>query len=209
MTTPSSPGRLIPHTEVDPRLAAGPGAYRACAPNPFRTSPTPTNGFGQLKAAAETTLTTQDTALDLARPCRTPAPSTSSSAIGRPLLIDTLSFERLREGASWVAYRQFCEHFLGPLAVAAYCDVRLAELSRIHSDGIPIDLVSRLLPRRTWVRVGLLLRRDALRVIVYHDEVTSICQPPALVVEAQWDRGHDGVLAEQQAPLQQESFLVV
>ncbi|HEV8683031.1 MAG TPA: hypothetical protein VGS09_09710 [Actinomycetota bacterium] len=32
------------------------------------------------------------------------------------MLIDTLSFERLREGQPWVAYRQFCQHFLGPLA---------------------------------------------------------------------------------------------
>ena len=33
---------------------------------------------------------------------------------GRPVLIDTLSFEPLRPGP-WVAYRQFCQHFYAPL----------------------------------------------------------------------------------------------
>ncbi len=33
---------------------------------------------------------------------------------GRPLLIDTLSLEKYREGMPWIAYRQYCEHFLAP-----------------------------------------------------------------------------------------------
>ncbi len=32
--------------------------------------------------------------------------------LGRPVLIDTLSFARLSEGEPWIAYRQFCQHFL-------------------------------------------------------------------------------------------------
>ena len=38
---------------------------------------------------------------------------------GRPVLIDTLSFEKYRAGRPWVAYRQFCQHFLAPLALMA------------------------------------------------------------------------------------------
>ena len=38
---------------------------------------------------------------------------------GRPILIDSLSFEPLEDGAPWIAYRQFCEHFLAPLALIA------------------------------------------------------------------------------------------
>ena len=33
---------------------------------------------------------------------------------GRPIFIDTLSFEVYREGEPWIGYRQFCEHFLAP-----------------------------------------------------------------------------------------------
>jgi SAM-dependent methyltransferase len=70
--------------------------------------------------------------------------------------VDTLSFEEYREGEPWIAYRQFCEHFLAPLALAVKRDARLLGLMRAHLDGIPLDLASRLLPPRTWLRFGLL-----------------------------------------------------
>ena len=73
-----------------------------------------------------------------------------------PVFIDTLSFEARREGEPWVAYRQFCEHFLAPLALMARRDARLSGLWRAHLDGVPLDLASRLLPRSTWLRFGLL-----------------------------------------------------
>jgi hypothetical protein len=34
---------------------------------------------------------------------------------GRPLLIDTLSFEPHQDGTPWAAYKQICEHLLLPL----------------------------------------------------------------------------------------------
>ena len=45
---------------------------------------------------------------------------------GRPVMIDSLSFEPHEDGTPWVAYRQFCEHFLAPLALMARRDIRLA-----------------------------------------------------------------------------------
>jgi hypothetical protein len=71
-------------------------------------------------------------------------------------LIDTLSFEEYRSGEPWVAYRQFCQHFLAPLALMSHKDVRLALLLRDFIDGIPLDLASTLLPRRTHLDFGLL-----------------------------------------------------
>ena len=76
---------------------------------------------------------------------------------GRPILIDTLSFEATPEGKPWVAYRQFCQHFLAPLALMSYRDARLGQLLRVHLDGIPLDLAARLLPRRARGRPPLLL----------------------------------------------------
>jgi len=73
----------------------------------------------------------------------------------RPVLIDTLSFERYREGEPWVAYRQFCQHFLAPLALMSHTDVRLSQLMRVNIDGIPLDLASHLLPSRTRLSLGL------------------------------------------------------
>lgn len=64
----------------------------------------------------------------------------------RVLLIDTLSIGKRLAESPWVAYGQFCEHFLGPLAAAAYCDIRMFALWRNHIDGFPLDLSTKMLP---------------------------------------------------------------
>lgn len=76
---------------------------------------------------------------------------------GRPMLIDHLSFEVYKEGEPWIAYKQFCEHFLAPLVLMSYKDVRLSQLLRIYIDGIPLDLTNSLLPLRTYFNPNLLL----------------------------------------------------
>jgi hypothetical protein len=78
-----------------------------------------------------------------------------------PVLIDTLSFEAWQEGTPWVAYRQFCQHFLAPLALMSHTEVRLGQLSRIFIDGVPLDLASRLLPAGTRLRPSLLVHVHA------------------------------------------------
>ena len=65
------------------------------------------------------------------------------------MLIDTLSFKKYVEGYPWAAYRQFCQHFLAPLALMSTKDVRLNRLSRVYIGGVPLDLASALLPYRT------------------------------------------------------------
>jgi hypothetical protein len=75
---------------------------------------------------------------------------------GKATLIDTLSFEIYKEGEPWVAYKQFCQHFLAPLVLMAYRDVRLSQLLRVYIDGIPLDLASGLLPAKTKFNFGLL-----------------------------------------------------
>ena len=37
----------------------------------------------------------------------------------RPVCIDCLSLEIVTEGAPWIAYAQFCRHFLAPLILTA------------------------------------------------------------------------------------------
>ncbi|QEY50096.1 class I SAM-dependent methyltransferase [Legionella longbeachae] len=65
---------------------------------------------------------------------------------GKPIFIDTSSFSRYQEGEPWIAYNQFCRHFLAPLLLMAQVDVRMGKLSQHHIDGIPLDLASKLLP---------------------------------------------------------------
>ena len=75
---------------------------------------------------------------------------------GKPVLIDTLSFDVYQESQPWVAYRQFCQHFLAPLALMALRDVRLSQLMRIYIDGVPLDLASQMLSVSTRLNFGLL-----------------------------------------------------
>jgi hypothetical protein len=70
------------------------------------------------------------------------------------MLIDTLSFEAYHEGEPWVAYRQFCQHFLAPLALMAHTDVRLSQLLRVYIDGIPLTWLHTCSPPTLWVGSG-------------------------------------------------------
>ena len=74
----------------------------------------------------------------------------------RAIFIDSLSFEIYKEGAPWVAYRQFCQHFLAPLALMRYKDIALNQLLKTNIDGIPIHLTSSLLPLNTYFKFSLL-----------------------------------------------------
>lgn len=73
----------------------------------------------------------------------------------RVLLIDTLSLGERVPGSPWVAYRQFCSHFLAPLALAACVDIRTLALWRSYIDGYPLDLAVAMLPWRARYRPGL------------------------------------------------------
>lgn len=75
----------------------------------------------------------------------------------KPVFIDLLSFERWKENSPWKAYKQFCQHFLSPLALMSYVDFRFYELSKLFIDGIELDLASKLLPWRTYLCPGIFL----------------------------------------------------
>jgi SAM-dependent methyltransferase len=151
-------GMLVRHREVAPPVS-GPGApYRVLEPElvPFISYPYEWS-FGQLQDAALLTLRIQEKALDHGMALKDASAFNVQFRGAAPVLIDTLSFERYREGEPWIAYRQFCQHFLAPLLLMSEVDVRLAHLGRAWLDGVPLDLASRLLPRSTWLRPGVML----------------------------------------------------
>src|SRR5439155_24187438 len=90
---------LIPHQEVGLSLAAGPGASHVIKPEPVPFISYPYEwSFQQLKDAALTTLEIQSKAMDLGMSLRDASSYNIQFRAGRPILIDTLSFETLREG---------------------------------------------------------------------------------------------------------------
>jgi ribosomal protein L11 methylase PrmA len=154
----SQAGLLISHRE---RQIAAPDpdqAYKIIEPDRIRFISYPYEWcFSQLKSAALATLDIQRRALARGMSLKDCSHFNIQFVGLRPVLIDTLSIERYREGAPWSAYRQFCEHFLAPLALMSKVDVRMAHLMRDFIDGIPIDLASRLLPLHTRLNLPLLL----------------------------------------------------
>ncbi|MFZ5981203.1 MAG: SAM-dependent methyltransferase [Candidatus Zixiibacteriota bacterium] len=148
---------LVPHVEAPLELAQTDEVYRVIRPErvPFIAYPYEWS-FSQLKDAALTTLKIQKTALEHRMILKDASAYNIQFHHGRPRLIDTLSFEKYVEGEPWIAYRQFCQHFLAPLALMSLVDIRLGLMLRIHLDGLPLDLTSRLLPWRTRLRFCLL-----------------------------------------------------
>jgi hypothetical protein len=149
-------GLLIAHTESTQEPVDNKLAIKVLRPEfvPFISYPYEWS-FGQLKDAALATLSIQKRALKLEMSLKDASAYNIQFHNGKPTLIDTLSFENYKEGEPWVAYRQFCQHFLAPLALMAYRDVRLSQLLCLYIDGIPLDLASTLLPAQTRWNLGL------------------------------------------------------
>lgn len=112
--------------------------------------------FSQLKDAALTTLEVQGIALKYGMSLKDSSAFNIQFYKGKPILIDTLSFKKYIPGSPWVAYRQFCQHFIAPLALMCRRDPRLILLFRTYHDGIPLDLASKLLPLRTHLSLYIL-----------------------------------------------------
>ena len=140
-------GLLVSHTEVTVKPSEPALCYKVLQPQrvPFISYPYEWS-FSQLKDAALLTLEITRLALEKGMILKDASAYNIQFVNGNPVLIDTLSFDLYQEGAPWDAYRQFCQHFLAPLALMALVDVRLSQLLRVYIDGVPLDLASSLLP---------------------------------------------------------------
>jgi len=150
-------GLLVEDEAAPPELAAAPGAVAVIRPRELEVISYPYEWcFSQLREAALLTLELQQRALAVGMRLKDASAYNIQFDRGRPILIDSLSFEVAEPTEAWPAYRQFCEHFLAPLALIAYRDARCGLMLRDFIDGIPLDLAAALLPWRTRLRPGLL-----------------------------------------------------
>lgn len=173
-------GLLIPHRDAEIEPERPEEAYRVIEPEvvPFISYPYEWS-FSQLKDAARATLAIEKIALGRGLTLKDASAYNVQFIDGRPVFIDTLSFAPYTPGEPWVAYRQFCQHFLAPLALMAYRDVRLNQVLRVYIDGVPLDLASSLLPKRSWLntRMAMHLHMHARSQAQYADTRTKI-KPP-------------------------------
>ena len=148
---------LIPHNESSIAPLEPSTAYKVIEPEliPFISYPYEWS-FSQLKDAALTTLEIQKIALEFGMTLKDSSAYNVQFKNGKPIFIDTLSFEKYTEGEPWKAYKQFCQHFFAPLALMAHKDIRLSQLLQVFIDGIPLDLASKLLPTKTKTMFSIL-----------------------------------------------------
>ncbi len=150
-------GLLVPHEEASLTLRESDDAYKIIRPEivPFISYPYEWS-FSQLKDAALLTLEIQKLAIEHKMSLKDASAYNIQFARGKPVFIDTLSFETYKEGEPWVAYRQFCQHFLAPLVLMKHIDPGFNRWLRVCVDGLPIDLASKLAPFSTRFRPSLL-----------------------------------------------------
>lgn len=148
---------IIAHREVQvPKLPVDKKRYKVLRPHtiPFISYPYEW-GFAELKAAASLTLKVQKAALAHGMILKD-ASAYNIQFIGRrPIFIDTLSFRVYQAGTPWDGYRQFCEHFIAPLAVAAYGQMGIFKNLRAYLDGLPLAEAVMMLPSRARFKRGL------------------------------------------------------
>jgi len=113
--------------------------------------------FSQLKDAALLTLDLQLAALEKDMILKDASAYNVQFAGCSPKFIDLLSFQRRDAGAPWPAYRQFCMHFLAPLALCRYLGLWAGTHSRLRTDGIPLHHAAAMLPLKARLRPGIAL----------------------------------------------------
>lgn len=104
--------------------------------------------FSALKDAALLTLRIHRLAMDHGMVLKDASAFNVQFSRGKPIFIDTLSFDLYREGSPWIAYSQFCRHFLAPLLLMSFVDVRMSRMLSCYIDGIPLDLADQILRGR-------------------------------------------------------------
>ncbi|MEQ1554283.1 MAG: hypothetical protein ABL929_08905, partial [Ferruginibacter sp.] len=152
--------RLIPHIDVDISLWEETEIVgcKVIKPTeiPFISYPYEWS-FDMWRDAAIVTLKIALQALEHGMYLKDATPFNIQFYNGRPVFIDTLSFEIYENNKPWIAYRQFCENFLSLLLLMHYGHRDLGKLLQIFPAGIPLEITKKLLPFKAMLNVQVYL----------------------------------------------------
>ncbi|HEY0750503.1 MAG TPA: hypothetical protein VGD26_05080, partial [Chitinophagaceae bacterium] len=138
---------LLPHDINNNDVAYNEDAYITIKPLqlPFISYPYEWS-FSMLKDAALVTLEIAMIAIENGMILKDATAYNLQFINGRMVFIDILSFEKYNPSKPWIAYKQFCEHFLAPLSLMHYSQLPMQELLLSYPEGIPLNIASKLLP---------------------------------------------------------------
>ena len=148
-------GLLVSHEETDFNGSAAEDGYKTIIPQyiPFISYPYEWC-FEQLQDAGLLSLEILRTAIDHEMILKDATPYNIQLLFGKPVFIDTLSFEKYDERKPWIAYRQFCECFLYPLLLASYTGLEVHRIFMAYPDGVPANAVAEALPLKSKFRLS-------------------------------------------------------
>jgi len=112
--------------------------------------------FLQYKHAALLTLKIQKLCLEHNFTLKDASAFNISFHEGKPIFIDTLSFDFYQENNPWLAYKQFIMHFLGPLVLSKYFGQEHLKTLSYNLEGISLSKLSKILPFKSYLSPTLL-----------------------------------------------------
>ena len=143
-------GLLIPHQSINENLTLSNNCYTTLMPEKINFISYPYEwSFDMLKDAALLTLQLIKETIPFGIVLKDATAYNIQWHTGKLIFIDTLSFEKYDESQPWIAYRQFCECFLGPLLLMHYNKKPLHQLLLAYPDGIPLAITKSLLPAKS------------------------------------------------------------
>jgi hypothetical protein len=141
---------LVRHVEISENLSGHKDWLTTLKPEPIPFISYPYEwSFSMLKDASLLTLHIAKEAMEKGMMLKDATPFNVQFMRGRPVFIDSLSFEIYDETKPWIAYRQFCECFLAPLLIAHHSKMPVHALLLAHPEGVPLAFCSAILPRKT------------------------------------------------------------
>lgn len=149
---------LIAHEEVTENILQSDDWYLTLLPEqvPFTSYPYEWC-FEQLKDAALLTLEIVKFSVDKEMILKDATPYNVQFLHGKPIFIDTLSFEKYDPSLPWIAYRQFCESFLFPLLLSHHHKTSIQPFLNSYPNGIPANITAKLLPWKSRLHPGVSL----------------------------------------------------
>ena len=151
-------GLLISHTTIDENYTGTDIWYKTLLPEQLSFISYPYEwSFDQLKDAALLTLDITKTAVSHGMILKDATGFNIQFHQGKPVFIDSLSFEKYDPSLPWIAYRQFCECFLFPLLLEHYLQVDIQKLLSVYLEGIPVKIAAKLLPGKSKLKLSVWL----------------------------------------------------
>jgi len=146
-------GLLIPHQDL--KKQASEGIFTVIMPEQISFQSYPFEwAYSQWRKAALACLQINSIALTYGMILKDATPYNFFLKGGKAILLDTSSFVFFESPDYWIAYRQFCEEFLGPIALMHYRGHRWGRLTMSALRGLPLDFISEQLPLKSYLNIS-------------------------------------------------------